>query len=127
VSIIVCTEQLVPEGGSVAPLGQTLRLSYQLKDATGRTAVDTSLLSLQPLLTYARTNESIALPQGVNSATGNKLPGCAAIIVDPASGVGECSVLVDTTYFPAAGALTASIELQIVRSRQVAAAGQPHG
>ncbi len=98
----------MPDSGS-PPVGQTLRLSYQLRDATGRTAVDTSSLVLQPLLSFAG---GAAPPPGVN-ATNNQLPTCAASGVDIASGIGECAVVVDGRLFPASGALSTTLVLQL--------------
>jgi hypothetical protein len=95
----------VPDGSGPA----TLRLSYQLKDASGRTAVDASHLKLVPLLSYPAG----AAPLPAVNATANELPGCGAATADPVSGVGECAAAVDARFFPAAGALTASLTLEL--------------
>ena len=106
-ALLVCSQQLVSESSST--VGQTLRFSFQLRDATGRTAVDVSLVVLRPLLSYT---EPHAAPAGVN-ASANELPSCTASGVDPVSGVGECSLVVDDGYFPDAGQAAASIVLQL--------------
>lgn len=108
VSFVICSQLLVPEGDSL--VGQTLRLSYQLRDALGRTAVQPShLVTLRPLLTYL---PGTALPPGLNT-TVNELPSCDAGSLDPASGLGECSVVVASKYFPQAGVITANVSLQL--------------
>lgn len=105
-SLIVASQLLVPEGAS--PTGRTLRLSYQMRDASGRTAVDTAGLSLRPLLAYAA---GAAPPPGANGTT--ELPACDAAGVDGVSGVGECALLLDPRLFPASGIAAATVTLEL--------------
>ncbi|KAI8463288.1 MAG: hypothetical protein J3K34DRAFT_496093 [Monoraphidium minutum] len=75
VSAVVVSQTLTDDGsagGSPSP-GRTLRLSFQLKDALGRTAVDTSGAALHPLLAYAGTP-----PSGLNNST-QELPRNSAV------------------------------------------------
>jgi hypothetical protein len=106
---VVCSDYLVPGDSGATGGGGTLRMSYQLRDARGRTAVDTSGLLLHPQLSYA---SAAALPAGVN-ATINELPSCDARSADPISGIGECSVVLDSRYFPASGSVAATVSLQL--------------
>ena len=113
VAVVVCSQQLVSGGaGSGYPnAGTRLRLSFQVKDAEQRTAVDTASVVLRPLLVYS---PSEALPPGINSSTA-ALPSCnGTSTIDPISGIGECSVDVEPRFFPAAGAVvSASVQLQL--------------
>jgi hypothetical protein len=93
----------------VAGDGAALRLSFQLKDARGRTAVDTRGLALQPMLVYP---DHAPLPAGLNSTT-SPLPSCASVDVDPTSGVGECAVPVAEGLFPSGATVAASMQLQL--------------
>jgi hypothetical protein len=86
-----------------------LRLSYQLQDASGRTAVNAVRMKLVPVISYAPGSA----PSGEVNATANELPGCAVGTVDPISGIGECTVPLDARFFPATGSLTANIALQL--------------
>lgn len=98
-ALIVCSQLLVPDGSST--LGRTLRLSYQLRDETGRTAVQTEGVTLRPLLSYA------------GNATAIELPACDGAGADAVSGIGECAVTVDAAKFPAAGVAAATAVLQL--------------
>lgn len=109
VSLVVRSSLLVPDANG--PDGSTLRLSYQMRDAAGRTRVDLHGLLLRPLLSYAR---GVAPPPGA-AASGNVLPDCDASGVGAASGVGLCEVAVDRRLFPAAGGAAASIVLSVLR------------
>lgn len=109
VAVIVASPNLMPESASVSDL---LRLSYQLLDATGRSAVNASGMTLRPLLRYAAG----AAPPAVNASVDIQLPSCEAGDADPVSGIGACMVAVDAVYFPASGSLTATVLLQL-RSR----------
>lgn len=114
VAMVVCSQQLVSAGAGSATdnQGQLLRLSYQLKDSLGRTAVDVSGMALQPMLTYPA---GATLPPGL-TARSVALPSCDATAVDPVSGIGECLVVVDAAYFPSAGsAVTVNVLVQLVK------------
>jgi hypothetical protein len=91
--------------------GSTLRISYQLKDSTGGTQVETAALSIQPLLSYAQT--VVAPPTGT-AAANNALPNCDVSTLGAASGVGECSVVVDRKFFPITGSLDATVTLKVL-------------
>ncbi|GBF99606.1 hypothetical protein Rsub_12070 [Raphidocelis subcapitata] len=108
-AVAVCSDYLVAGDSGATGGGAPLLLSYQLRDVRGRTAVDTSGLTLHPLLSYA---SAAAAPAGIN-ATVNELPSCDAHAVDPVSGIGECLVALDGRYFPASGRVAASVSLQL--------------
>lgn len=107
VALIVCSQLLVPESGGAA--GRTLRLSYQLRDASGRTAVLADGVTLRALL--SRTGGA-AVPAAANG-TAAQLPVCNAADADAASGIGECAVTVDDGLFPAAGVAEAAVAVQL--------------
>lgn len=89
-----------------------LQLSYQLRDASGRTAVDAAAMTLRPLLSYAA---GVAAPAGVAAVSGGSpLPSCDASGTDPVSGIGACRVPVDASYFPTTGSLGATVVVQLL-------------
>ena len=73
--------------------------------------VDTSNVQVRPVLTYP---QGTALPSGVTSARDNVLPACAALTIDPSSGVGDCAVAVAARFFPASGQSTVQVGLQVL-------------
>jgi hypothetical protein len=89
--------------------GSTLAISYQLKDAAGRTQVDTTGLTLRPVLSYAA---GATAPVGT-SAADNVLPDCDLAGVGLSSGVGECIVEVAARFFPATGSVGGSVVLKV--------------
>lgn len=89
--------------------GSLLRISYQLKDSAGRTHVDTAGLVVRPVLSYAADATPPAGAQAVNNA----LPDCDVGVLGAASGIGQCSVVVDRRLFPATGALAASVTIRV--------------
>lgn len=107
-SLLVRSQALVPEVASA--LGRTLRLSFQLRDATGRTAVDLTGVTLRPVLSYAAP---LAAGGGGLNVTRAELSSCGAGGIDAVSGVGECAVPLDAALFPSAGSLTANVTLQL--------------
>lgn len=89
-----------------------LQLSYQLRDASGRTAVDAAGMTLRPLLSYAA---GVAAPAGVAAVSGGiPLPSCDASGADAVSGIGACRIPVDAAYFPTAGSLGATLVVQLL-------------
>jgi hypothetical protein len=107
VAIIVRRPLLVPDANSKD--GSTLAISYQLKDAAGRTQVDTTGLTVRPLLSYAA---GVTPPTGTTAAN-NVLPDCDLAGLGQSSGVGECTVEVAGRFFPATGSLGATVLLKI--------------
>jgi hypothetical protein len=109
--MLVLSRALVPEGPSAV-----LRLSYQLRDAGGGTAVDTTGVTLSPRLAFAAATDPSLVKVDANAT--HALPDCAAAgggrLADPASGIGECSVVVEARFFPSAGSVDATITLQIM-------------
>lgn len=108
IATILRSAQLVPDANGNE--GSTLHLSYQLKDGAGRTQVDTAGLVVRPLLSY----EAGATPPADVAAANNALPDCDVSSIAAASGVGECSIVVDRKYFPATGVLAAKIRLRVL-------------
>lgn len=108
VSFIIASTTLIPESNTQT--GQTLMISYQLKDAAGRTQVNASQLFVRPVLSYG---SSVTRPSGTTAA-GNVLPDCDVSLLDAVSGIGECAVLISSKYFPTSGILTASIVLKVL-------------
>jgi hypothetical protein len=108
IATILRTAQLVPDANGNE--GSTLHISYQLKDGAGRTQVDTAGLVVRPLLSY----ETDSPPPADVAAANNALPDCDVSSIAAASGVGECSIVVDRKFFPAAGVLSAKIRLRVL-------------
>ena len=81
-------------------------LSFQLKDSRNRTGVDATGITLRPVLSY----DTVDL-----NATLHPLANCEPIAEDPASGIGECAVLVGQQLFPPPGfaPATAAVQLQL--------------
>ena len=109
VAAILRSAQLVPDANSNE--GSTLRVSYQLKDGAGRTQVDTTALSIRAALSYAGAG---ATPPAGAVAASNALPDCDVSTLGAASGVGECSIVVDRKFFPTTGSLTATVTLSVL-------------
>jgi hypothetical protein len=72
--------------------------------------VDATNIRVRPLLTYTATP-----PAGITTAANNALPDCDLSTLDAVSGVGECEVLLDGKFFPATGASTVNVTLQVLR------------
>lgn len=108
VSAIVRSAVLVPDAN--AEEGSTLLFSYQLSDAAGRTQVDSTGLTVRPLLSYAA---GANVPAGA-AASSNVLPDCDLALLGRSSGVGECEVQVARRFFPASGQLAATIVVKLL-------------
>jgi hypothetical protein len=118
VSVLICSPELVAVGGTsssgggggaAADAGDSLRLSFQLRDVVGRTAVNLTGVVIRPLLVFA----SGSLPAGLNT-TSNELPSCDVEAVgDLVSGIGECSVSVSPRFFPGAGTIDANVQVEL--------------
>lgn len=106
ISLILRSAQLVPDANGND--GSTLHISYQLKDGAGRTQVDVIGLVIRPLLSYADG----ATPPDGTLAVNNALPDCDISTIGSASGVGECSIVLDRKFFPDAGTLAAEVRLK---------------
>lgn len=108
VAVIIQSSILVSDASG--PEGSTLRLSYQLSDAAGRTQVDTAGLIVRPVLSYATG----ATPPAGTTTADNILPDCDVTAMGQNSGVGQCSVVVAKKFFPATGTLAAKVALKIL-------------
>lgn len=108
VAALLCSLVLTPDANGLD--GSTLRISYQLKDSAGRTQVDSGSLIVRPELSYAAD----AVPPVGTQAAANALPDCDLSALSSNSGVGDCSVAVDSKFFPAAGTLSAKITLRVL-------------
>ncbi len=106
IAALVRTYTLIPEDNSQQ--GQTLQLSFQLKDAAGRTAIDATAMIVQPTLRY-----SSGAPAGA-SPNGTALQNCDMSTLDPASGVGDCTVSLPRSLFPVSGLAQASVTLTVL-------------
>ena len=95
ISLVISHHQLVAEEGA------TLLLSFQLKDSRNRTGVDATGITLRPVIDL--------------NGTVHPLANCEPLTVDPASGIGECAVLVGQQLFPPPGSApaTAAVQLQL--------------
>lgn len=109
IAIILCSAVLLPDANSDD--GSTLRVSYQLRDSTGRTQVDSSGLAIRPILSYAA---GATVPSADLQAEGNVLPDCSLGSLGAASGVGQCVVVLPRKFFPAAGSLGATVVLSVL-------------
>lgn len=107
ISAILRTAQLVPEANSAD--GSTLKISYQLKDSSGRTQIDISNLVIQLELSYA---ERDSLPPTVQATS--RLPNCDISLLQTFNGIGDCNVAVDRKYFPTTGSFAVGITMKIV-------------
>lgn len=107
ISIIARSTQLVPDVNSNE--GSTLHLSYQLKESAGRTQVNTIGLLIRPLLSY----DAGATPPAGTLASNNALLDCDMSTFDAASGIGDCSVLLDRKLFPQTGVLSATVAVKV--------------
>lgn len=74
--------------------GRTLSLAYQLQDALGRTHVDTTNLTIAPVLEVLLPGRELL----------NPLPPCAVSELYAGSGIGSCLSAVPVDLFPAEGA-----------------------
>jgi hypothetical protein len=84
-------------------------LSYQLKDSAGRTQVNTIGLLIRPQLSY----DDGATPPAGTLAANNALPDCDMSTFDAASGIGDCSIVLDRKLFPQTGALPATAAVKV--------------
>jgi hypothetical protein len=107
-SVIARRTLLVPDANSKD--GSTLAISYQLKDAAGRTQVNTAGLTVRPVLSYAA---GVTPPTGTTAAN-NVLPDCDLDGFGQSSGVGECTVEVASRFFPPIGSVNANVLLKIL-------------
>jgi hypothetical protein len=108
IAAILRSTQLVPDGNGRE--GLTLHISYQLKDGSGRTQVDAAGLVIRPVLSFG---PDVTPPVGA-AAANNALPDCDVSTLGAASGIGECSIVVDRKYFPAVGVLAATVTMKVL-------------
>jgi hypothetical protein len=108
IAVILCSTQLVPDAN--ADDGSTLRISYQLQDSAGRSQVDSSALIIRPVLSY----EAGATPPAGVAAAAYVLADCSLSSLGAASGVGQCSVVLDRMLFPATGSVPARVTLRVL-------------
>ncbi len=65
--------------------------------------MNTEGLTIRPVLTYTS-----GAPSGIDAAAAQTLPDCSTSALSSTTGIGDCSILVDTKLFPASGSPAAA-------------------